>query len=426
MELTKESHKLMSFFIKQKCLLSINQSQTRTTDTILETLYEEIKAGVSYIQNIKSLKRNGESFYNLKIENITNVNRVPKPSTFAPNSFPTEVRNHIDTFSVSSITYKFNLYKRVISIIFVTEYNSVEEILETYNSYVDYMLVWLYIVNKYSSKSCSKELKIFVYHTTLLKELPNSNIEILSWNNVNTAFTRTCPVESEIVVFRKEEWFKVFIHETIHNFGLDFSDMDLREYNERILNLFPVNSEVNLYEAYTEFWARIMNALFCSFIIMKDKNDIEEFLTNAEMFINLERIFSFFQAVKILNFMGLSYEDLYKKSKLSANLRKTLYKENTNVLSYYVISLILINSYQDFLSWCNKNNNSLLEFKKTPTNLNNFCKFIEGKYKTKSILDGINCIKESLCRINRSIKYRNSGNMLYLLKNMRMTLCELG
>ena len=86
------------------------------------------------------------------------------------------------------------------------------------------MLVWLTIISKISSPNCSKELNIFVYFTSLKKELPESQHMILQANNVNTAFTTTCPVNSDIVIFRQEEWFKVFIHETFHNFALDFSD----------------------------------------------------------------------------------------------------------------------------------------------------------------------------------------------------------
>jgi hypothetical protein len=165
------------------------------------------------------------------------------------------------------------MFNRNINIIFITEDDNIETLIDTYNNYVDYMLVWLYIADIYSSKKCVKQLKIFIYHTSLLKILPDTNIEILNQNNVNTGFSRTCPSDSEIVIFRKEEWFKVFIHETFHNFGLDFSSMNVIPCNEMILKLFPVNSEVTLYEAYTEFWARIINALFCSFINMKNKND---------------------------------------------------------------------------------------------------------------------------------------------------------
>jgi hypothetical protein len=214
------------------------------------------------------------------------------------------------------------------------------------------------------------------------------------------------------------------MHETFHNFGLDFSDMNLMSCNEKILEIFPVNSEVNLFESYTEFWARIMNALFCSFINMKDKNDVDEFLTNSEFFINFERIFAFFQMVKVLDFMSLTYKDLYKKTGMSQNMRKTLYKEDTNVLSYYVVTLVLLNNYQYFLSWCNTNNIAILNFKKTTKNLDEFCKFIEKKYKTNNMLEGVECTEKLLNRVKKST--RKQKDMLYLLKNLRMTICEMG
>jgi hypothetical protein len=41
---------------------------------------------------------------------------------------------------------------------------------------------------------------------------------------------------------------------------------------------------LNLYEAYTEFWARIINILFCSYIHNTNKNDIDNFIKNTEIF----------------------------------------------------------------------------------------------------------------------------------------------
>ena len=421
MKLTNDSNHLMSFFIENNCLLPLKL--TKKTETILEKLYNEIKNGVSYISELKS--KNGNSFYKLKVvETITNINQIPKPETFSPNSFPPEIRKHIDENSMGTLKYSFNLFGRNIEIIFILEMLDDPMWIEKYNKYVDYMLVWLYIVDINSSRDCVNHLKIYIYHTSLLKMIPNTNIEILNENHVNTAFTTTCPSNSEIVVFRKEEWFKVFMHETFHNFGLDFSDMNLLSCNEKILDIFPVNSDVNLYESYTECWARIMNCLFCSFINMKNKNDVNDFLSNAQFFIGIERIFAFFQIVKILNFMGLTYKDLYGKSVISDNLRKTLYREDTNVLSYYVITLILLNNYQDFVLWCNTNNISLLQFKKTNKNLDKYCSFIEKKYKTKSLLEGIECTEELYIKILKS--HKKNKKMLLLLKNLRMTICELG
>jgi len=161
------------------------------------------------------------------------------------------------------------------------------------------------------------------------------------------------------------------------------------EANNYILNIFKVKSDVNLYEAYTEFWAEIINALFCSFFSLNNKNNIKEFLSIFEIYINFERTYSFFQLIKTLDFMGLTYKDLYSKTEHSIILRDNLYKERTNVLSYYIIKTILINNYQDFLYWCKSNNFSLLQFKKTITNKLEFCKFIEKNYKTTSMLNGI-------------------------------------
>lgn len=420
MKLTNESHKLMSFFAKNNCLKQLKQ--TKKTDNILKKLYNDIKNGVSYINEEKTKK--GKSFYQLKIVNINKITQIPRPTTFPPHAFPTQVKSHIDANSMTSLTYNFHLFNRNITICFVVENEYVESHIETYNKYVDNMLVWLYIVDIYASRSCVNDLKIFVYHTSLLKILPNTNIEILNENNVNTAFTRTCPSNSEIVVFRKEEWFKVFIHETFHNFGLDFSDMKLMSCNEKILSIFPVNSDVNLYESYTECWARIMNALLCSFLNMKDKNNVDEFLRTAELFIGFERIFAFFQMIKILNFMGLNYKNLYDKSALSSRLRRTLYREDTSVLSYYVITVILLNNYNDFVSWCNVNNQVLLQFNKKIKNIDSYCSFIEKKYKTKSMLDSIECIEKLYNNVHNSSKKQQQ--LTYLIKNLRMSICELG
>ena len=413
MKLTKESNELMSFFTKNDCLKT---KQTKKTDVIFKDIYDEIKEGVSYVNTIKANKAN--TFYKLTVKQITNKAQIIWPVTFSPDAFTSEVKKHIYENSNGLLIYKFNMFDRNISIIFVIEDKNVDALIETYNKYVDYMLVWLYIADMHSSKKCVKQLNIFIYHTSLLKQLPKTNIQILNQNNANTGFCMSCPVDSEIVVFRKEEWFKVFIHETFHNFGLDFSSMNVSLYNKKILQIFPVNSEVNLFESYTEFWGRIINASFCSFINMKNKNDINEFYSNTKFFIILEKNFAIFQMIKILDFMGLSYIDLYGKTLVSENIRKTRYKENTNILSYYVLTTILLNNYQDFLSWCDTNNTSLLNFKKTSNHIDDMCMFLEKKYKTKNMLDGIKCIE----KIFYNMKNKNK---IYLLENLRMTICEV-
>jgi len=420
MKFTKESKKLMSMFLYNDCVVkSVPDSETTK---VLEYLYAEIHGGYEFVKSRK--KQMGASFYHYETAHITNIRDIPKPKTFPPNSFPESVRNHIDNHTLNAITYFFDIFGRKITILFLTEEKDYKRHISDYNNYVDHMLVWLYIVDRYSSKKCAPDLKIFIYHTNLLKQIPKTNIEILDESHINTAFTRTCPTISEIVVFRKEEWFKVFIHETFHNFGMDFSDMDVTGVTKRILKLFPVASEVNMFESYTEFWARIMNALFCSYIHTKKKTNIDDFLEHAAVFINFERSYTLFQMVKVLDFMDLDYADMYANTQQAQQLRATMYKEKTSVLSYYILTSILINNYQEFLEWCVVNNTNIFQFKKTKTCLNSLCKFVETKYKTRKFLQEVECTKQILNHVKQ--EQPKHLDVQYLLTNLRMTMCELG
>jgi hypothetical protein len=411
MKLSKQSKELMLFLTKNKHL---NYSkQTNKTNNILRELYNEILEANNYVKNQVKFRH--------MIKKILSATQITKPLNFNAKSFPEIVRNHIDELMMSEICYSFSLYDRNVKVYFIVENDDIELEIEQYNKYVETVATWLYILNMYASKECAKNLNIYFYFTSLEKNLPNSNIHILDEINVNTAFTTTCPSDSEIVVFRKEEWFKVFIHETFHNFGLDFSMMNNDMINDCIINIFKVESKINAFEAYTEFWAEIINVLFCSYYATKDKNNVNEFLSNSEFYINFEKTYSLFQLVKTLDFMGLQYKDLYSNTKESSILRENLYKENTNVLSYYIIKTVLINNYQGFLSWCKTNNLSILNFKKTIGNQKQLCKFIEKNYKIQSLL---NDIQESHVFLSRIKKKK--GNNKFILSNMRMSICELG
>lgn len=408
--LTKQSHQLISFFATNKCFNYVKQN--KKTDVIIKKLFWQMCEGFENMKNNKYLSESSK---------IQEQGEIPKPKTFQSHDFPAKIFSHIQNTSFYTLTYKI-LMKRKINIIFVSEKKMYAQ---TYDKYVTNMLVWLSIVDSFSSNHCSPELTIYIYHTSMKKMLPSENDkQILGYDNINTAFTRTCPSTSEIVVFRKEEWFKVFIHETFHNFGLDFSDMDNKHCHAKILSIFKVNSDANLFEAYTEFWARTMNILFCCYHGLKEneKDNINKFLFHVEFYMNMEIAYSFFQTVKVLQYMGLNYNTLHENGDKHQLLRDNLYKEKTSVLAYYVITLILMTNYQDFLSWCYENNGALsfLQFKKTFKNQDLFCKFIAKKYKSKLVLDGIHCGEILMQRLMRLKK----GETKYFLNNLRMTICE--
>ncbi len=419
MKCTNQSERLIAFFTDNKYIHHLKNNNN--TKQILLKIYSDIFDAFNFLNNLKTNK----NIYNVNIKKINTSYEVTKPLNFNYNSFPEIIRKHIDEMSLSEITYNFNILGRICKILFVVEETNVELKIKEFNKYIDSIILWIYVLNLYSSKKCASSLIIYFYFTSLEKKFPSSNIFILDETHVNTAFTTTCPKDSEIVIFRKEEWFKVFIHETFHNFGLDFSDMNNDTCHKYLLSIFNVNSDVNAYEAYTEFWAEIINCCFCSFFSLKNKENKQEFLENAEILINFERSYSFFQLVKTLDFMGLNYKNLYAKDTHSTTIRKTLYKEKTNVLSYYIIKTILLNNYQDFLLWCERNNLSLIAFKKTIANQNNFCEFISKYYKKKNMLENI--INTELFINKLHISKKLSKNLRsFLLSNLRMTICELG
>jgi hypothetical protein len=282
------------------------------------------------------------------------------------------------------------------------------------------MLYWFYILNSSASRTCSQTITVYIYLSSVKKELPLHSSIIIDQNHANTGFTKNCSVNSEICIFREEEWFKVFLHESFHNFSLDFSDMNIDHLNKQILQLFPLaNSEVTAYEAYTEFWAEIMNAAILAISINKTTiPKLNEFLQTCEFIINCERNFGMYQLVKVLKHMNLSYFDLINKKKREERnpqtecKRNCKYREATNVLSYYVLKNILLNNYNEFLDWCDKNNTNTFQFVKTEEHLQMFYKFIEKYYKSKDLLE----------MIDHAEKMKSIDP--FICQSMRMTCCE--
>ena len=136
--------------------------------------------------------------------------------------------------------------------------------------------------------------------------------------------------------------------------------------------------------------------------------------------------------IKVLDFMNLKYKQLYQKGQQSDLIRKRLYKEDTNVFAYYVITFIFVNNFNQFLEWCSKNNNqhqnqyNLLEFNKTDNNQKKLCEFIIKKYNSESLLDEVKCMELFFSKFKqKSQSQSQSQSSKYLLNNLRMTVCEL-
>jgi hypothetical protein len=366
----------------------------------------------------------------IDIQHIKDQQSIPRSSDH--NYIPSNILNEIEKMDKHAYLYSFKLKGKEYQVAFIYPINpsplrkqKADSNLRWFKQRINKIIMWLYIANAFASEKCSQKMNIFIYFTQLEKNLPR-NTKSISRENANTAFTTSCKLITELNIFREEEWFKVFIHETFHNLGLDFSSMNENLSQKSILSIFPVKSDVNLFETYCEMWAEIMNIMFIVFSsCIKEKEEEKEkkeeinipsMIKKTEQLLHYERIFSVFQCIKVLHFFGLSYTDLYEKSNNKQLARDHKFKENrTNVLAYYILKSIYMFYLNDFLEWCIENNNNSLDFNKTNENIKQYCIFIKEHYNEKEFLNIINIIEEWFLINN---KCNNECN------TMRMTLFE--
>jgi len=303
--------------------------------------------------------------------------------------------------------YTCEISGRQIKIIFGLFGDISKSNLEKYDEYASFIYSWLFICYKFTSRICAKKLDVHIYLTPLKKNLPNREGTILGANEVNTAFTYGCQPTGKIVLYRNEEWKKVFIHETFHTFGFDFNKHSAKDIYSYINKIFPLQSNFNIEEAYVETWARIMSAAYNSYYSQSNKLDKEEFLTYMKFSLQLERIFSLHQLNKVLEHMGLTYELLCDTSEQSVATCKHLYREKSNILAYYIISGIILNDYYGFLLWCYTNNTHLFQFNASNVTIASFIELIDKGYKTDELIN----VLQNLRKKNRGYFIENTTRM---------------
>ena len=326
--------------------------------------------------------------------------------------FPAEIYKFVTTTQQCMMEYTFNIYNTRIYLKFFkfgTDATSLKK--KEYNTYLKFIYIWLSICVEHTSNKTNKTLAINIYLTDFKKTLPENNSVVLSPEHANTASTYRCIQTGEITIYRKEEWFKVFIHETIHSYCFDFSGENIAEINRIMCSRFNINCDfnVNLSEAYTEIWARVINSVIYAFFSLGTRPNKQEFIKTVKTSLNKEVEHSLIQAQKVLGHMGLTFGDLNVKGGRAT----TLYKENTNIFGYYILTAIMLNDYTDFIQWCFMNNIrdeniSIFKFDAKPETLNAFMKFIINKSDSGSFN---NRIKEAT--------FKSQGD------NMNMTVLEV-
>lgn len=395
-------------------------------------------------------KKSRKSCFKYTHTNINMISQIPRPDMYDSDFFPKYIHEYINETALHKIQYVCTIKQRTINIYFVLN-DDMYHTLKTRNihfldNYIRMMYMWIYILSAFSNEKCSKTLSVYIYLTPFKKELPNNQLITIDVEHVNTAYTTHCRQNNEIVIYREEEWFKVFVHETFHSFGLDFANMsNTHTVNNQLKELFNVNVEFLLFESYCEFWARTINCMMYTYLQIQNKRNYSTFEKRFNQHMYSECQHSLSQGLKILNFMGLDYKMVNKQHKRTdkktpgkdtnaeaINICNYLYKENTAVFSYYIITSLLMNNYHKFMYWClyggdmnkdgmnmNKDgmNNNFLQFKKTPGNIDSYIEFIDYSRHDKDILKMVAKIEKSF---SKTEVY--SENMY---RSLRMTLLDM-
>jgi len=251
------------------------------------------------------------------------------------------------------------------------------------DKYLFYIKLVLHLCMKTSSKP-PKEFSVKLILTDMAKTKPTLPVER---SHINSG--QTDPNKNHITIFRKEEWFKVFIHECIHLFELDFCNKRV-DYVRLFKPLFKIESDFLLFEAYTEFWARIINLSIISYYTV-DHISLHHFEKIMLINIQVERLFCINQMNHLLHNIGITYESLFIELKL---------RENTNFFCYYVLTSILFYNFNDTMDWCMKHNDNLLQF--SNKNVYIFFNFIKKHYRKPDFLHFIKGADKPLHNCNMS------------------------
>jgi len=299
----------------------------------------------------------------IKIKNYnyirkSNINIIEEVETY----FPNKIVDKINKTNYEEYTFKLkkNKYNFIIKLYSENTINI--------KNYILYIKLILLLFISYKPIDYNKYCSITIYLTDFEKII--NDIPVKPYN-INSGFT----YGNNIKIYRKEEWFKVFIHECIHLFEFDFHNYS---YFSDMKKYFPIKSNFLLYELYTEFWARIINisllSLHKSFPIFKKR---------FHKYLKMEKLYSAVTANKILNINNLDYRGL---------LKPNTYNEETNVFCYYILSSLLFYYVNDTMYFFVSHNKNILDFNNKY--VNSFKKYIIHLHKKEEWLTYLDNIKK--------------------------------
>lgn len=231
------------------------------------------------------------------------------------------------------ICYKYSLNcsnNNVINIFIVTKNRRIEKAFEnTLSKYV------YCAMNVIARKITNRTVNVLFVNSPYKKKLSKKH-KFIGHENVNTGYAYTSKfVDVNIVIYRREEFFKTLIHELIHYFEYHPSDSMVSNYlvKSKYCALKGINN-IHAMEAYTETMANYLNCLLISSLISKKGFEFNKLFDN-------EKKHSIDKIQLVLSHYSIESIEDFEKCDIE-------FFEKSHVFSYYIIKSALIH-YDDYI-----------------------------------------------------------------------------
>jgi len=252
-----------------------------------------------------------------------------------------------------------------------------------------YILHILYFFIQWKPANCSRQLTIELYLTNYKKKLPPTKYKNLTTNETNNAFTTSCAENTNITIYRKEEWKKVLIHEIFHCYGLDFSANNLlvQYAKQQLQKLFHIHSTFQFYESFCETNANLLFICYNLCLLSKKPFQLTQFENKMEEFVATELKHSIQMTKLIFSHFGISFRNLISGVEIPIETyEEILNEQNNNLIVYFFIRTIFLFYCKNYLQLWLGGNGGQIAFFQTKGNINRFLSLVQrGIQDTKYI-----------------------------------------
>jgi hypothetical protein len=205
----------------------------------------------------------------------------------------------------------------------------------------------LYVLNYYihtlNKVAHRPVIKIVLYLTNLKKLFPPTPNVVLNEDNVNSGMTMYDGGDRMIVIYRREELFKVLLHELIHLYELDFFRYDPK-YDSRLITKHGIRVQepcknpknpLALYESYTDTFA--CYGQMAANILLQNRTgntmNSSSFASKLKALRDKETTHYALQAAKIMKYSNAV--------------------EDTHCFAYYIVKSVIYANFEIFIQFVN-------------------------------------------------------------------------